>query len=56
MMAWCFAKMATPYSEDTVREKIEKLWRRWELGEKGVEIEFQPILTPYSLTPLVRPA
>ena len=35
MMAWCFAKMATPYSEDTVREKIEKLWRRWELGGKG---------------------
>jgi hypothetical protein len=35
MMAWCFAKMATPYSEDTVREKIEKLWRRWELGIEG---------------------
>jgi hypothetical protein len=54
MVKWCSTKMGTPYSEDTVTEKIEKLWRRWKL--RGVEIQFLPILPLYSLTPLLRPA
>ena len=44
MMKWASAKMRDPYAEDTVTEKIKKLWRRWKLGG---EIEFVPILTPY---------
>ena len=34
-MEWGSTKMSTPYADDTVTEKIKKLWRRWKLGGRN---------------------